>query len=349
VLSIAIIGANGQVGKEVCLLLNRRAGVRVVAICRNELSAIFLEACGLECRIGKISVAQEAEYLLNGADLVADFSLPRGSQSDIRHQLSTIIDNSIRYSPRNARFVYISSLMARGDPDDGFRWRFLAGTAYGASKRYAEKKARRAARRADHELYVLRLGQVHGELQAVGSGIAHELKSYSSVSVSRGPSCAVFVTTIADVLVNIASGKERPGTYSVVENPPWTWKQVYDLYSGRTNSQCSVKEFTLPRQNAVSLFRTFLDRFAIRNRDIARWYLGMLPQLERKLKARHYSGLARAEIGNLLSRTDHRPICIRKPYVGGKRLQSLNRYHHPISQTVGAVTPLVDRFAPSKD
>ncbi|MBV8361652.1 MAG: NAD(P)-dependent oxidoreductase [Deltaproteobacteria bacterium] len=325
--SIGILGANGQVGKEVCLLLNSRSDVSVIPICRSELSAAFLEACGLDCRIGKIDVADKAENLLKDIDLLADFSLPRGSQSEIRRQLGSILTNAITLSPPTGRFVYISSLMAMGtrDPQYGFSRRLLAKTAYGASKRVGERIARRTTRRVGRELYILRLGQVHGAFQGVSLGIAQQLASYRSVSVPGVPSYVVFCLTIADVLVNIAQGKERPGTYSLVENPPWTWKEVYDLYRRQTGSNCVVKEFApMPRLRALNRAWHFLYGFIHRNRDVGSWYLGKFPRLERELRAQHYVDIAQAEIAELLEQTNHRPFNVRNPCVGGRRLRGVN-------------------------
>src|SRR5712691_12660779 len=75
---IGIIGANGMVGREVALFLALMGG-EVVPICRSRLAGAFLERCGLTCRYGSVAFRDEAVTLLEDCDLVADFSLPRGS------------------------------------------------------------------------------------------------------------------------------------------------------------------------------------------------------------------------------------------------------------------------------
>ena len=81
---IGIIGANGQVGSEVCLFLTLRNDVEVVPICRTEIASSFLRRCGLACRHGRASDRADAERLLADLDLIADFSLPTGSASEVR-------------------------------------------------------------------------------------------------------------------------------------------------------------------------------------------------------------------------------------------------------------------------
>ena len=235
--------------------------------------------------------------------------------------------------------------MAAGprDPEDGFRWHLLAGTAYGASKRYGEWTARRVARQTTHELYILRLGQVHGGLQSVGRGIVQQLRRYAAVSVPKAPSYVVFVSTIADALVNIANGEEKAGTYSVVESPPWTWKQVWELYVRQADNHCTVTEFPLARRGfSIATVGRFISNFATSKKDLASWHLGRFPQIEAKLKARHFLGIARGEIRNILNQAEYRPINVKDPFVFGKRLQSLRSDREQVEARMIDLRRLID-------
>src|SRR5437867_4211094 len=97
--TIAILGANGQVGSEVCLFLSLMSDIRVVPICRTRLASVFLRRCGLECRHGSLNNSDEARRLLEGADLVADFSLPRGLPSEVNAASQAIIGTAIAQAP----------------------------------------------------------------------------------------------------------------------------------------------------------------------------------------------------------------------------------------------------------
>ena len=92
--TIAVIGANGQVGSEVCLFLSEMDGIEVVPICRSELGAAPLRSWGLESRFGALTGSEEARRLLAGCHLVADFTLPRGDPGQMRAAATQVQFNS---------------------------------------------------------------------------------------------------------------------------------------------------------------------------------------------------------------------------------------------------------------
>ena len=48
---IGIIGANGQVGTEVCIHLSEIDNFEVIPICRSNSSTAFLRKIGLNCKV----------------------------------------------------------------------------------------------------------------------------------------------------------------------------------------------------------------------------------------------------------------------------------------------------------
>ena len=175
--TIAVIGANGQVGTEVCLYLNQGDTVRVVAICRTETAAAFLSLCGIECRYGSAGDSS-ARDLLAGCDVIADFSLPRGQASEVRAATKSSLTSVFTYSPTGATIVYISTTVALGIgprfPD--YRAYALASTPYGINKRFGERLAKRLGKQTGRPTMILRLGQVNGDLQAPSRHVIEEMK-----------------------------------------------------------------------------------------------------------------------------------------------------------------------------
>ncbi len=147
---IAILGANGQVGTEVCLLLKLMPGVEVVPICRSETSASYLRRCDLDVRIGRVDDGDTAARLLEKCDAVADFSLPTGSTVEVQRAMRSVIPNLARYSPAGVPLVYLSSITAFGIPDfhHPLREYRISRNSYGACKRYGERLAFRSGRTA---------------------------------------------------------------------------------------------------------------------------------------------------------------------------------------------------------
>ena len=136
-ITIGIIGSNGQVGTETCLYLSLMDNVEVIPISRTEFGAAFLNSCGIKCRIGNISNPEEAKLLLKDCDLIADFTYLKGLPSEIKESTKRIITNAIKYSSPDAKFVYVSSMMAYGMGKDNvaFKNYLFARSVYGAMKR----------------------------------------------------------------------------------------------------------------------------------------------------------------------------------------------------------------------
>jgi nucleoside-diphosphate-sugar epimerase len=233
--SIAVLGANGQVGMEVCLFLSVLGDVRVIPIVRSELAAAYLARCGLPCRVGSAASPAEAGRLLADADLVVDLSLPPGQPSQVRSATRAVIANATRQAPPGAGFAYMSSTMAFGMPAaaSAYRHHRVARTSYASQKRHGERLALRLGRAHGRPAFALRLGQVHGELQ----GVSRQMRLSAGrgpVGLRRGgevPSDTVFCSTIALALRNIAHGMEVPGLYTLLESPEWSWREVHEYYA----------------------------------------------------------------------------------------------------------------------
>jgi hypothetical protein len=278
-----------------------------------------------------------AERLLADCDLIADFSLLRGTASEIRTMMHKMIENVSKYAPLGARFVYISTVMAfgMGQTDRSFRQYPLARTIYGATKRYAEHLASRKGRQIGREVFVLRLGQVHGELQSVSRDLLRNLKDETAY-VPSGPSWTVFAFTVAEALCNIANGKEKPGLYTLVSVPEWSWKELHQYYCQRAGIQPRIVEFgmggTTPswvQQATFRIARLIMDPLlavTVRNRELLGGnFLFVFPSLERMAMALYAQRGAANQIAEHQRRTQYRPYD--HLFMGtapGRRLSSLS-------------------------
>ena len=335
--SIVILGANGQVGTEVCLCLSRMEGVHPIPITRTKLGAAFLERCGVDCRVGSMQDPAEATRLLADADLVVDFSLPRGLPWDIRRGMRTNITNAIRCAPPGVPYAFVSSTMAFGMPQGAPRYRryLFARTPYSADKRFGERLTRVRGLIARRPTYVLRLGQVHGELQSVSRAMLSGTGEPAALGPHwERPSDAVFCSTIALALRHLAEGRDAPGTYSLVESPDWSRRELRDFYA----AQLGVSPVLVERETArhpgalpsLAAARRLLGHVVARglrglvaNKDFLTAQLMPLPPaIERRLKARHLSRRALAEVGS-----GDAPAAAPQYFDGpvpGKRLPSLS-------------------------
>lgn len=353
-LTIGVIGANGQVGSEVCLFLHVSPGVRVVPICRNRYGSTLLRRAGLECRHGVFDSRESAQSLLEGCDLTVDFSLPRGLATEVRAASRRTLENAIGYGPARTPFVYASTMMAFGMPDDAprFRRHLLAHSAYGANKRWVERRARWLGRRTGRPIYVLRIAQVHGELQAVSREWLTALREQPTALPSASQeSSTVFAGTIAEALIQIAAGRERPGTYTLVSSPPWTWRELYEYYCERAGipPRIPVDPSPSPALRRSGAPRAVVDRiraFAVRHRDLATGtLLPCFPGLEMRAMSWHFRRQARLEVTESNPPIGAASMAYAGPFPGA-RLRTLSDSRKTLAPRAEEVRALVRRAAP---
>jgi nucleoside-diphosphate-sugar epimerase len=310
---IGVIGANGQVGGEVCLLLAAHPGIDVVPICRNRTGSAFLRSRGVSCRHGRVADTHEAVGLLSDCDLILNFAKPAvGRPAEMRAANEAVVSNMARCSAPGARLVYFSSLRV-------YR-KFLpitepaAVTAYGWEKRSIEKLVRREASRGGKEAWNLRLGHVAGELQRITADLRRLVRRGPVIVPWAGdyPSNVVYTATIVDAILAIAGGREPSGTYDLVCSPAWTWRQVLEYEAARACADLRIEEPVPPLPHAgptrrlhvdwIERSRAFGSRLLAshRTREIGLIVLNFL-SAETNLRAQsaHFRRRARDEINRL--------------------------------------------------
>ncbi len=313
---VGVLGANGQVGAEVCLLLGAQAGIEVVPICRNRTGSAFLRSRGMRCRHGRATDAHEARGLLSDCEVILNFAKPAvGRPADMRAANEALVANMARCSAPGARLVYFSSLRVYRE--------FLpvtepaSVTAYGWEKRRIEKFVRREAARREKEAWNLRLGHVAGELQGISADLRRVIGCGPVVVPWAGdyPSNVVYTATIVDAILAIAAGKEPAGTYDLVCSPAWTWRQVLEDEAMRSGTDLRIEEPVPPLPNAgpagrlpvdwIKWSRAIVSRLldSQRTREIGLIILNFLSaETNLRVQSEHFRRRAQAEIDRLSQR-----------------------------------------------
>ncbi|HEX5043068.1 MAG TPA: NAD(P)-dependent oxidoreductase [Candidatus Polarisedimenticolaceae bacterium] len=310
-MKIAVLGANGQVGSEVCLLLARVPGVEVVPVCRNPSGSAFLRWHGLDCRHGLITDRRQARRLLEGCSVVANFALAVGRPRESRTLNRSLVEHAAEESAAGAKVVYFSTLSVHASfqPAGSPRGR----SAYGREKLRCERDARRAGRRSGKATWILRLGHVCGELQEIHEEL-RRLVTGGTVVVPRGGEGRANVThtvTIVDALLRIAAGAERPGTYDLVSVPPLSWREVLGLQASAAGVPLRLQDGGTPAPGGIAAaVRGWLGRqlTAPRTREVGLSLIAHLPEsLNLKVQAQHFRRRAAAEIAALGARPPSHP------------------------------------------
>jgi nucleoside-diphosphate-sugar epimerase len=228
---IAILGANGQVGTELCLRLRDVDGIEVVPITRNVSGSASLRLQGIECRHGRITNPAEARELIGDCDVIANFALSTTAIPRIDRDVNRQITRSVVAAAKpGVPIVFASTIMVYAPA-----MKFRVPDSYGLEKLLTERMFRRLCRASRHPAFVFRLGHVMGELQNITSKIRGEIRD-GRVALphdGRRASNTVFVTAIAEAIVQVARETPKPGTYDLITFPQWTWLDVYHYYANQ--------------------------------------------------------------------------------------------------------------------
>ncbi len=276
-MKIGIIGASSQVGSSLALHLQQHNGIIPVCFIRSVYPAIFFEISGIEYRIIDINDATGLKKIFADIDLFVDCSYPSGQLYEITKQIKGQLNNLFAAMPRGTSFIYCSTIMAFGMPDQQKQVKnyIIPRSTYAYLKRIAEKKVKSLSGKYNIDGFVFRLGQVHGFLQSVNGSYREKLSMNKTITVDGDAADLVniiFIETLAAAVIKAGAKKIPAGTYSLVNYPQWTLKQLYDhyiLYYSLQNEVRYMTGLTLPSKNfrykislgALKKYRALLETF----------------------------------------------------------------------------------------
>jgi nucleoside-diphosphate-sugar epimerase len=309
---VAVLGANGQVGAELCLLLAGVPGIDLVPISRNRSGSAFLRWHGIRCRHGRPAVAAEAQGLLEDCDVVVNSALASGTPAQMRQIEDAIVHNAFAFSRPTALVIHFSTQSVYGDPTAGkpIRWRSL----YGRAKLATEGRVRAEARRFGKAAVIFRLGHVCGALQQISNDIRQEISEDRVVLPERDrPSNTVYTATIVEAVLAAIRGQVVPGRYDLMNVPQWTWRAVYEYEARATGHElrptivpAPTPLAPLPVRAMRGMARLAADAAAgpFARQMVATALARLPPKLSERGQAWWYRKRARNEIASLsLSRT----------------------------------------------
>ena len=237
-MKLGLVGANGSVGTELCFLLNEDTELK--PIIRNRLGAVFLKHHGFNCHIADISQKNDAKENLSDVDLtvITSYTTDPFSNSQIQssQQINEqLIRNAIKFSKDNSTIIYFSTIRAFSHKIDPSTPRFWSRPGYDKEKKYLEQVLFSECKKQKKRGFALRIGHVFGNNQSRTRKIK-KIFSNKNVPVQVDPkkkSNVVHTVTIKDAILRCAKSDIKPGLYSVVNNPQWTWEDVFEYYKNK--------------------------------------------------------------------------------------------------------------------
>lgn len=354
-LTIGIIGASGQVGTEVCLFLTTYPDVHPVAIVRSEISGAILRRLGVEVRLCNLDDEAQCRKVFADLDLLVDFSVTPGEVSDITAHYDRNITRALESTRGGARYVFASSINAFGMSARFNRAKnyFLPHTLYAYTKRYGERLTVRTGKRLGKETYIFRLGHVHGLLQRVSEETRHLVRGHwQRFEYPDTLSYTIFCHTIAEGLISAAKGGERPGIYTLISDPAWTWREVLNYYVAPGNR---IQVDLQPAGKRTGAFARAAAALRSRAMQAANDYretirtnvLRRFPSAERRAAARLYTRRAAQQIQEFQNRSVYRPEGIHEGVFPGPRLRGISDSRVSMTEKTEQVRQMLARLSRS--
>jgi len=275
-----------------------------IAVARSQNSTALLRRSGIHCRAGDLSDPETAKRILCDCSLVFDLALPLGKNLRetkylLRRRLNTIFT---AISPE-CRFILASttSVFRFSNSQPFFR-------AYASMKLFSERQARKLGRKRNVDVYIFRLGQVHGLMQACSASIKKALVT------ERGPfhvpdqeSNAIFVVSIAEA-VKIVLNKQVPtNVYTLLSHPRRTFGGLVEVYSRQLGIVVQINyepayQSSPATQAALSIRRWLyggISAFVEHYKELLSALVGGLSvELEKRLRFKHTRKVAASAINS---------------------------------------------------
>ena len=257
-LKIGLIGANGSVGTELCLLFRDDNDVELVPVVRNVLGAAFLRHNGFDCRIGDVCKQGDADALIGDLDVVVILSYTYSPGVRGFSVNKAIVESCVKNSKPGSQLIYMSSIRAFAGSVDTHTSRIHIPITYDFNKKRLEKVLDKACKAQNKNGISLRLGHVFGEHQSRASALRERIASEPSLNIQvdgNSASNLVHTVTIKECIKACAVTKPKSGVYSLVNVPQWTWKNVFDYY----NDTGTELVFKGEQQSQRGIAQRFLD------------------------------------------------------------------------------------------
>ena len=219
----------------------------------------------------------ELKFKLKEFDLIVDFSYPSGQLNYIYQTIQNNIKSILSNLQSKTIYLYMSSISAYGGLDD-ISYRILPRTSYAFLKRVAERSVKKYGKKYGLEVYIFRLGQVHGFLQSVNASFRTKMVGKKTIAIENKideKTNTVFVSTVAEVIVKCAERALEPGLHTLVSNPQWTLNDLYQYYneyygynlhfffSNKPAKKTVIKSFEVKLWKLLNDCRSLLETFVL--------------------------------------------------------------------------------------
>ena len=215
---IFLLGATGQIGKELSYEFKNTSDIEVVCNSRNSVKSSFFNFHKIKNVIGKLN-EEKIISEIRSADLIFELAAPdSGTLKEIKNFYKNRANIIIPNMKKKSKFVFASTMNAFGMDNKRKKLKnyFFSSSIYASNKRFAENYFNKLGKKNNIEIYNLRLGEVHGKYQRASTNIIKLIEDKIIFELPTTPAWITFVSLIKKTLINIVHEKEKPGLYTLV-------------------------------------------------------------------------------------------------------------------------------------
>ncbi|MFL2521700.1 MAG: NAD-dependent epimerase/dehydratase family protein [Halobacteriales archaeon] len=238
--AIGLNSADAMLEMELCLLLQDE-GLEVVPIVQSEIGSAAIVSKDFPYRIADMTTEEDAADALSDIDVVvflkeATPNAPHGQPKVAREVNQKVVDNLVKYSKRSSSIIYISSISAYGGKlADKYQQDLLV-----REKRFIEKRVKKKCAiwnrkyKNQKRAYILRIGHVMGMMQKQTNDLERLLEKGGRIYIDADgnlESNVAHIMTVIGAILMCQNEEIKPGKYTVVNSPQWSWKEVIEYYA----------------------------------------------------------------------------------------------------------------------
>ncbi len=330
---ILLLGATGQIGKELCLYIKENKNIDLICHARNRVSAIFLLNLNINCVVCDLE-DEALKKEIKEADVIFDLAAPSsGNLKETKNFYKKRINYLMKYVNPKTKFIFASSMNAFGlsEQNNKLKNYLIPSSIYSANKRFAENLIINIAKQKNIDAFIVRIGHVHGNLQKVSIHLKNLISNEYIFEIPNTPAWIVFISTIHEMLINILDNKEKPGQYTLVNDEIY-WPDLLEHLGKKVNKKPKYRIIEKESKEKFSQFKKFLNTFIYSKRDLIRGNFSFSKSFEIFKKIEYFELKAKLAYKMLEGNNIYYGLNIYDGILPGKRFKHLTKKKEIIFQ-----------------
>tara|TARA_B110000008_G_C16926468_1_gene546925 strand:- start:259 stop:1260 length:1002 start_codon:yes stop_codon:yes gene_type:complete len=280
---IIILGATGQIGKELSLEFKDSKEHDIIFHSRTLVASSFFKNNDINFIAAELDDNQVISKI-SQADLIFDLAAPdHGSLQEIKDFYKKRFDLIFFHMKKKSKFIFASSMNVFGIDNKRkiLKNYFFSSSIYSSNKRYAERYIKKLGKKNSIEVYILRLAEVHGNFQRASTEIIKLIKDKFLFEIANTPAWITFVSLIKQSIINILNNKEIPGTYTLTCDDVY-WDDLLNIFGKKINLK--PKFIIKQRPKKINFLLNYIFQIILTKKDILRGNFNINKDFEDMIK-----------------------------------------------------------------